>query len=195
MQFKNVKCFVVIFVWGFVSSVFAGSFGEDAHVKVFSYNGKEIYKVVFQSKKETSVTINLLDKQGNYLHTTTVDKTTGFAQPFNFSDLVSGEYTFEILNGKEKVVETVHYIKESEKVSKNLLVKIDASKRMVTIASYYGDKSNISVLFFNQTGDIILEDKLATLLDGKIYDLSNVKDKAVRVSIYYGDNFLKEVSL
>jgi hypothetical protein len=163
---------------------------DNIGMAVIHVNGSEIVKVVYKGETKNSVTLSVLDANGNLVYTESFAKTSGFIRPLNFEGLKYGEYTV--------VLEDTHGINKqrisyNQYVAKNDLDRMETKETVNTsihIAQLKTGEKKFLVAVNNNVGgelivkiydnfDNLIHEELQTIKNtfAQVYDLKNVSGK------------------
>jgi hypothetical protein len=109
----------------------AVTFANDSNSnKLVVIRGQEsgIFKVIFEGKDQVSATVSVLDVTGKVVFTETINGKNGFILPMNFKGLKAGEYTIEVKQGGNTLVETITYAAYTRTVEPSTIQNVHLAK-------------------------------------------------------------------
>lgn len=141
----------------FCTLVFANGTDEPtastSSVAVTNVSGSSAYKLHYTAYMASDVKVSILNQSGNVIYTEKIKNTDGFIRPYNFKDLVAGEYIIQVENAEGKHVEKVSY--NAGKIEKQInIVKLtDAGKYLFSVSSKGADYVKVNI--FDQNDQLI----------------------------------------
>lgn len=109
----------------------AVTFANDSNSnKLVVIRGQEsgIFKVIFEGKDQVNATVSVLDVTGKVVFNENINGKNGFILPMNFKGLKTGEYTIEVKNGANTLVETINYTPYTRTVEPSTIQNVHVSK-------------------------------------------------------------------
>lgn len=166
-----------------VAAIVAGmAFGANAQEKSVRLDplNKDLYQFTYFSKGSCNVLVEVLDKNGNILHTERIKQRNSFTKPYNFQNLRLGEYSFKITD-EEGVYLTK--IKRSEEVNMVAsIITLDDEKAVVIVKGEF--MAPVSVNIYDAHNVLVFDDYIDHESSfSKVYDLSKVRANELRIEV------------
>lgn len=185
----NVFLFAALLIAGLSVNAVAKEDPRNVSLAVVPVKGSDVFKVIYKNEGSSRVKLNLYNAQGQVIFSETISK-EGFIRPLNLAGLHAGEYTVEVIDGNNKVVEKISYKLTSPVVSVNSSEKVvhvskvkGAEKFVVTIANAAGE--NFVINIYDEKNNVIYSEKAAVNgSEAKLFSIAN--GKATRFEITDG---------
>lgn len=152
-------------------------------------NTQSKYKVVYMGEQKEKVTLRLFDAKGKIIDTRVVKNDGGFALPYDFESLPSGEYTFEILNANgDKQTQTVEHVLRSAKKEDNNALKanildINDNQKYRLVAISKNDKP-VSINIYGDNDKLLHSETITEASEfRKVFDLKDVDSDNIRFEV------------
>ena len=155
-------------------------------------NTQAKYKVVYMGEEKAKVTLKVRNAQGEIVDNRVVKNDGGFALPYDFESLPSGEYTFEVISADGSVeTQTVEHFNKTikkEKAGKLIANVLDISDnqkyRLVAISK---DNSPVSIKIYGDN-DHLLHKEVVEDAESfrKTFDLSAIDSENIRFEVSNG---------
>jgi hypothetical protein len=149
---------------------------------VVSVKGSEIFKIIYRSENAGKVKLTIYDAKSKLIFTETLNGTDGFILPLNFSQLLAGEYTVELIDGSGKRVEKINYKPSRSEVQAHIarLPKEDG-KFLVSVVNAHNDM--IQVKIYDERGNLLhAETRQVENEFAQVYAVQNVNGVTIEVS-------------
>jgi hypothetical protein len=144
-------------------------------LKVVSVKGSSVFRVIYKGAETGKVRLNIFDAQNKRIHSETISAPNGFIYPLNFTDLATGDYTIEVVDGSGKQRQIVHYVPASvidlKAIHMTKLVNQDG-KYLLAISN--AQKENIHVRIYDRDSQLVFsEGKEITGTYAAVYKINN----------------------
>lgn len=148
--------------------------------KIAIIQGREVMKLVYLNEVSDRVSISVYNEKGQKLVSTSVKSKDGFIQPFNFTQVEEGEYTFEITDDSGTIIENISLDRTETNISTVYKIK-DSDKYRLNVLS---EGDDITVKIMDEDLNVIHEDKFMDADSfSRIYDLSEHKGKGLYFTV------------
>jgi hypothetical protein len=163
-------------------------------------SNKVVYRLVYQSKVEGLVLISIYNEEGDLLLTDKVLNHTGFARPYNFQALPTGQYTLQIVDAQGTITKHIYH-GELSVIESTLESPLQVSVQAVENTSKYelrvlGDHTApLQVTIYDAVGEVIHSEQIDE--NGsfrKVYDLSSIKASGLTFEVEKDSQVLQAVT-
>jgi hypothetical protein len=95
---------------------FSAAFAYEGAIQKFAVVERDngTFKVLYESEKEGSVQMNIINWNGEVVLAKTIQNTRGFILPVNFKGMKPGVYTIELVDATGKFSKTIQYNKKTK---------------------------------------------------------------------------------
>ena len=136
------------------------------------------YKLIYKSEEASDVKVEIFNSKNALVFSETIEKSRGFARPYNFGSLADGEYTIKLDNGSNWLTETVDFHKDKDAKIKEAklahLTHLKDGKYLLTVAG--SGQNRLSIRIYNEDGKVVRED--SEPVNGnfaQVYDLRRIR--------------------
>lgn len=141
---------------------------EESQTRVAIMQGREIMKLVYLNEAEDKVKVSIYDVEGKRLASKSIKSEDGFIQPFNFTQLEEGDYTFEITDNAGTIVENISFDRSEVKMSSVYKIK-GSNKYRLNVLS---EGLDVSVKILDEDLNVIHTEKFVDAESfSRIYEL------------------------
>jgi hypothetical protein len=149
---------------------------------VVAVKGSDIFKVIYKGETVSRVKLNVYNASSRVVFSETLANVDGFIRPLNFTGLVAGEYTVELVNGSTRTTEKISYTP----------AKAVASKKVVNISRFATANDKYLVAIENAEAETItvrILDRNNNVLYSEIREINGDFSQVYRVSEKTGVKF------
>ncbi|MGK7393224.1 MAG: hypothetical protein ACNS62_01585 [Candidatus Cyclobacteriaceae bacterium M3_2C_046] len=148
------------------------------------------FNLVYLPSSNQTVKVNIYDVNGKLIFVDKMRSDQVFFRPYNFKNLKSGDYTFEIIDQGKKLTEIVEYRKNTPVVNqlvnpKVFVENINTGDR-INLKVFGAQGETVQVQFYDNNDNLVFTDEIENAYNfSKVYNLEKIKNEklAVRVSI------------
>ncbi len=156
---------------------------SDSQSKIAIIQGKEVMKLVYLNEQSNRVLIKVYDEEGHKLVSTGVRSKDGFIQPFNFSEVDEGNYTFEITDDSGTIIENVTLDRSEVSISTVYKIK-DTQKFRVNVLA---ENDDVEIRIMDEDMNILHRDSFNEADSfSRVYDLASYKGKGLYITVKSG---------
>ncbi|MBC7923767.1 MAG: T9SS type A sorting domain-containing protein [Ferruginibacter sp.] len=157
--------------------------GAKAEMSIEKSDKDAVYRLIYLSTSEGIVSVSIYDERGTLLLTDRIRNVAGgFARPYNFSGLPSGEYTIQITDASGKTTKTLQYgeASSSETAGRQSELKVNVNALAESTRyelSVLGDRAQpVTVTIYDAQNNRIFSEQIDEPGNfRKVYDLSKVR--------------------
>ena len=148
---------------------------RDAIARVVTGSANGSYKLIYQGK-EGQVKFKLLNENGRTLHDERLKIEKGFIQPVDLSHMPSGNYTFSVDNGSNKIEEEVSYVSLKDQIAGK--IRFDqVADQLEFVGKDLGTELQIQI--FDDNDQLVYSDAISSDNIDQIFDFHRVRSNWV----------------
>ena len=135
----------------------------------------DVFKVIYKSPYLSCVKVSISDEHGTQIFAEELICNQGFIRPYNFSELPKGDYTIQLADGSEKILEKIHF-KDQPWLAHIARLSTDDNKFMVAVpASHQGD-NDFSIQILDANDQLIYKEDQKVITDfAEVLNLKNLE--------------------
>lgn len=188
---EKVKIFILALLVTAGTQVFANN-DIEPEIEILS-TAPNSFKLVYKSADATLVKINIYNEKHTRIFSDKVSNPGSFSKLYNFKNLNSGKYTFEIIANGQSAKEDVYYTlpKKASNKMKAFVDQLDNNKKFKLMVMG-NDMEPVTVKIYD-TDNKLLHQKSYTSEKsiGEVYNLKNINANQVQFVILSGDEVLR----
>lgn len=186
----NALLIAALLLIGSTISTVAKEDPRNARHAVVPVKGSSIIKVIYKADVSSKIKIHVYNSASQIVFSEIITS-EGFIRPLNFSGLQPGEYTIELTEGSNKIVEKVVYNPHKAAAVTKRIVHVsrvsDDNKYLVSIKDAAGEK--ITLRFYDIFNNLVYsESREVTGEFAQVYWLKNHKNVTVEVTDENGNS-------
>lgn len=188
---EKVKIFILALLVTAGTQVFANN-DIEPEIEILS-TAPNSFKLVYKSAEATSVKINIYNEKSNRIFSDKVNNPGSFSKLYNFKNLNSGKYTFEIIANGQSAKEDVYYTlpKKASNKMKAFVNQLDNNKKFKLMVMG-NNMEPVTVKIYDVNNRLLHERSYTSEKSiGEVYNLKNVNVNEVQFVITSGDEVLK----
>jgi hypothetical protein len=159
---------------------------DDPASGVSILNRGETIKLFYKGTEQNNVKVFILDETNQIVFSETIRSTSGFARPYNFSQLPEGNYRIELVDGSgRRQVSEVNYTTE-QKPKVIHVARLSGSEDKYILSVPKDGASKLSVKIYDNMNRILHKENQT--VDGDFARIYNIKDYSGRLTFEVTDS-------
>ena len=182
---KTRSLYLVAFLLMSAVATFGNDEPKTSGIAVLPMKGTEVFKVIYANENANKVKVTLYNASSQIVFSESINSTTGFILPLNFSKLAFGEYKLELTDVTGTRTESIKY--QPAKSNDNIRVARltnEQGKFLVAIANPKNEK--VTVKIFDNYNNL-LHTEVRTV-SGDFAQVYNVKNLTGSCTFQVSDN-------
>jgi hypothetical protein len=156
--------------------------GAPASLTITPDTHGSVYNVFYKTALSGKVKISILNNHNEVVFTEVLTNVASFKRPYNFSELIAGEYTIVVENKNGRFEEKVNHLQNPVKTFLKV-GKISDTRYSVNVSST-GTEA-VTLRIYDNVSGLIHEDSITVVGGyGLIYNLSQVKSSPESIVIF-----------
>lgn len=182
---KTRSLYLVAFLLMSAVATFGNDEPKTSGIAVLPMKGTEVFKVIYANENANKVKVTLYNASSQIVFSESINSTTGFILPLNFSKLAFGEYKLELTDVTGTRTESIKY--QPARLNDNIRVARltnEQGKFLVAIANPKNEK--VTVKIFDNYNNL-LHTEVRTV-SGDFAQVYNVKNLTGACTFQVSDN-------
>jgi len=191
---EKVKIFILALLVTAGTQVFANN-DIEPEIQILT-TAPNSFKLVYKSGEAASVKINIYDESSSRIFSDRVNNPGSFSKLYNFKNLNSGKYTFEIIANGQAAKEDVYYTlpKKASHKMKAFVNQLDDTKKFKFMVMG-NDMEPVTVKIYDTSNKLLHQKSYKSQKSiGEVYNLTDVNSDEVVFIVSSGEEVLNTTS-
>jgi len=187
---EKVKILILALLLATGTQVFAND-DIDPEIQIVT-TAPNSFKLVYTSTEDAPVKVNIYNEKSRRIFSDLVYKTNRFSKLYNFKNLSSGLYTFEVIANGQTSKEKVYYAPKTAKQKMKAFVRQLEGSKKFRLLVMGNEMEPVTVRIYNKSNELVHEKSFDSKTSiGQVYNLNSIKASEIRFVVSSGSEVLK----